>query len=328
MATWDPDTFPFRRDIHNEADARLMFARLAAYRPQWEHDRIRINVRERPKGVRVDTRFRGKNWLFHHTHTLQMMMDQITDFFTEEARLRARRSAAAPLELWERPATRAKLLARMRAGNVPLTRANAREALYDLEEWKECSNVRPSFHLAIIRLLFADPSAVRVFDACAGWGDRMVAAMAAGVRSYYGVEPNPRVQPGAARAVALLAPGGDYRIAEASMPDAPVPGRDYDLVHFSPPSFDSEVYNDEDAGQSVAMFADHGDWLNGFLHPTIHRCVGLLRRGGYLLLQSILSASIVPHILRHEPQLCFKGVFAITAYAKNSHKVLWVWRKV
>lgn len=108
----------------------------------------------------------------------------------------------------------------------------------------------------------------RVLDFCAGWGGRLLAALASpGVRSYVGIDANPEMGPVYADLVAQFGGSGkDARVlcSPAEAVDYSTLGR-FDLVVTSPPYFGVEVY------RHMPQYRDYEHWLTSFLFETLRR---------------------------------------------------------
>ena len=169
---------PLRRHYHDEADARRWFAALRAYPADpWTR-------KPYPMRFRFRTRLFGPPYLFDGApHVLVYddareyeEIDRLTDLFTEDQRLRARRIDAeeSPAEAWERNAAFREGV--VRAALPDLSSSSLREAVWRVHG-REATGFKQSFAISVLRRL----GARRVLDISAGWGDRLIAAIAAGV---------------------------------------------------------------------------------------------------------------------------------------------------
>jgi len=121
----------------------------------------------------------------------------------------------------------------------------------------------------------------RAWDPCAGYGGRVLGALAAGVR-YVGTDVEPETVEGNRRLAEAV---GLSDLAEMSVHPAESfdPGP-VDLVFTSPPYFDRERYS----GRRDQSWVRHGGgfdaWVAGFLDPVIGTAFGRLPSGGRLAL--------------------------------------------
>ena len=121
--------------------------------------------------------------------------------------------------------------------------------------------------------------AKHVLDPCAGWGGRMLGAVAAGCE-YYAFEPNTETYNNLLRLAKFL--GVEDRVHifcddARNMDVYKIPV--VDLVLTSPPYFDLEVYTDE-ATQSINGCSTYSDWCDKFLDPVIASCLDRLSTNG------------------------------------------------
>jgi hypothetical protein len=122
----------------------------------------------------------------------------------------------------------------------------------------------------------------RYLDPSAGWGDRLISAIAYGCE-YTGVDPSNCMNPIYLQMIKDLVPKKNqskYQIIKSGFEDAIVKNNYYDLVFTSPPFFDFELY-EKDKGQSVEKFNTLDRWLAGFLFPLIDKSYKALMLNGY-----------------------------------------------
>lgn len=125
------------------------------------------------------------------------------------------------------------------------------------------------------------PKGGKVWDPCAGYGGRLLGAMAAGVQ-YVGTDVEPETVDGNQRLHQEVVPDGSAEVIleRAELFD---PGS-VDLVFTSPPYFDRERYS----GSADQSWVRHGgsldEWFDGFLVPVIRTAFKSLSPGGRLVL--------------------------------------------
>lgn len=218
--------------------------------------------------------------------------DGISNHFTEDVRSHARVGRESPAEVW----------ASMRIAPVdyaahPDLARRDQQLLYE-----ECArrNSREAniFNAAVavyfyIWLLKDLKFPVDVLDPSAGWGDRLIAALACGderVRSYVAFDPNTALQPGYARAIATLSGGSvaDASVTALPFEDANLGERLFDIAVTSPPFYDLEVYvrpeDDTDRTQSTTRYKSWKEWLAGMYRPYLGKMYAALRKGGFAVL--------------------------------------------
>ena len=163
-------------------------------------------------------------------------------------------------------------------------------------EWMQqhhrgCTTFRPELMSGFIKL----HSAKSVLDISSGWGDRLLGALAMGVR-YLGVDPNSCLHPGYKEMIRRFGRGdkdeADSRnddinlrrqhVIHGKFQEVIISGK-YDMVHTSPPYFGVEEYSQEKT-QSISEFATSREWYDGFLVPSLTKAWAHLREGGYMIL--------------------------------------------
>jgi hypothetical protein len=121
-------------------------------------------------------------------------------------------------------------------------------------KYTECANERPSFLVCVmlqLKSMLGDQQ-LRIFDAAAGWGDRLIAAMAVDAARYVGVDPNSNSKSCFVAAVEAIK-GRDghakYEVLCDGCPGVVLPSDCVDesmnVAFLSPPAFDSEFYSDD-----------------------------------------------------------------------------------
>lgn len=199
----------------------------------------------------------------------------LSDYFNQEARMKA--TFLQSESTWDYFQKHRKSLIKQ-LGPRP-----SYEQIYE-ELWsktKMCSTFPVMVAKAVIDLF--KPS--RVFDPCAGWGDRMLACIAAEI-PYIGVDPNKDLQKGYQSMIDLfdLNPD-DYKVIPSPFEDLTNLGElgKFPLIFTSPPFFNMEEYSDDDT-QSNIKFPSYDKWKRGFLFPMIKKSIQLLDKNGKLVI--------------------------------------------
>jgi hypothetical protein len=122
-----------------------------------------------------------------------------------------------------------------------------------------------------------------VVDPCAGWGDRLVGALASAATSYVGIDTNRGVHWGYERAAEHFRGRGgcvpSFRCADATKAETWVGLNGVDLVLTSPPHANFELYDDAYNGKETAE-----EWGRRFAQPLAVNACASLRSGGILAL--------------------------------------------
>jgi len=135
------------------------------------------------------------------------------------------------------------------------------------------SHFRPTVAFALCRHYLPDGGTV--FDPCAGWGGRLVGALAARC-SYVGVEPVESTVDGLHKIASRLREarvGGGVTILHSTIEEADLVGVTADFALTSPPYVDQESYEGLE-------WSEYAAWRSGFLPLMFERVEEVLRPGG------------------------------------------------
>jgi len=179
----------------------------------------------------------------------------------------------------------------------------------------------------------------RYLDFSAGWGDRLVGAIAKQVELYVGVDPNTDLKEGHDAIISTLAADEydarqRYRIVYQPFQKAILPedAKDFDLVFTSPPYFDFEIYTKKTTGQSIDDYPDFEQWLISFLLASIRKAWSLLKVGGHLAIhiadtrEARCCEIMNLFILAKLKNAVYEGVIASRGMADRPRPI-WVFRK-
>lgn len=148
------------------------------------------------------------------------------------------------------------------------------------------SNYRPMIAKAIISRYC--PTDGRVVDFAAGYGGRLLGAIAA-VRSYLGIEPNRNQVQGYVQMSQAIAKSGftvpelKFLVGTAEEELPRLRSKTVNLVFSSPPFFDWEHYSNSHR-QSFKRYPEYHLWLTQFLVPVMTESYRVLIPDGYLAL--------------------------------------------
>lgn len=138
------------------------------------------------------------------------------------------------------------------------------------------SQFKPSSALALYRYFDAQS----VYDPCGGWGDRLVAAMAGGIK-YHCRDTNPLVI--AADSAMQYMYKHDAPVSfECKGSEIDAPNEKYDIAITSPPYYKIEKYQGENS--SHAIYKKFDDWMDGFLYPMIENSLESVVSGGKVVI--------------------------------------------
>ena len=213
--------------------------------------------------------------------------DSLGDAYVEAQRMTAcRRDCMSPFDLWNSDSGFKQVVTlALAAPKGDVCTWAMREAVYS--KVKECTNFKPSLAKHIISFF----GAKKVLDFSAGWGERMLGAMAAGVEEYLAFDPNTTLQAG--HSLALRTHGTaqqqqNFTIRYEPFESSNLTSEDFtaDLVFTSPPFFNLEVYTtlEHASGQSIQSHKGVTAWLVKFLFQALKKAWSCLSRGGHMAL--------------------------------------------
>lgn len=236
------------------------------YRPLTWKVKDLINYKYRDKYLSFKTQFKDyKN------------IDQLTDYFTDYARMNARKSnkLLSPYEQWN---NLDKIIDYHINKNKPLNSYELRESL-----WKrglECT----SFKLTIAISVYKYFKVRNVLDISAGWGDRLLSAIAYGCDYYLGYDPNLDLEKGHNEIIRTFANDtSQYEIRYEPFETADLPNKTFDLIFTSPPYFDFEHYSDHDQ-QSIKRYPEQDNWTVHFLFVSLWKSWQNLENNGHMII--------------------------------------------
>lgn len=275
-------------------------------------------------------------------------VDILIDYFSEEARMKARiYNKKSPYETYECEYRNLQIEAKKlqqeyiqkygeKARN---SRFWLREAIYGRKN--ECTFFKISLAKAIYKKFMIENDVLSTFDPSSGWGDRMMGAAAAGLATYHGNDPNPAVWNSYENIREFLRKQNfddtyyhTYKQDFLQLDLDDYVGQ-YDLVFTSPPFFDYEIYSTEQ-GQSIIGRSKLSEWIEEFLKPYLYKSWQLIRPGGILALYiaDVGEKKYVTEMYNYvvdELGGIFKGIIAVvhsvTNLAKEKALPLWVWQK-
>jgi len=244
-------------------------------------------------------------------------LNNITDCFTEECRIKCKFGKyPSPLEYWQSN--------KLNLFKITSDPRKLRELLYS--QTKLCNNFRISVALSILQIFHAK----KWLDISAGWGDRLIAAIAYNVDRYVSVDPNPCLFKGYKQIIDTLASNKQkYTIIQGGFEQVTLPDEKFDLVFSSPPFFDLEDYsNSQD--DSLHKYKQKDEWYNKFLIPSLDKAYNYLELGGHLVLymgEGIKTNYISEMIAHVSAKMKYEGIIYYYYPDKMIPRAMYVWIK-
>lgn len=332
-------SFPFRRYYWNKNVNLETIKNYILTSNKWNNIHYTINDQKRKDGLMVtvpyelDYRFVNESkkdiqyYLYDYNFNEDYWnYDIITEYWIEFSRIRCfiySDLKKSPYVLWNEYNDKYLYfpIYNILKNKMDLNPYTLRENLYSNRMVKECAHEKVTFITSVIRML-VNPGA-RIFDACIGWGDRILASYLSDAELYVGVDPNTDSYPCFLRMVNDI--GKNYKIHCDGMPEVYIEEKNFDLAFISPPNYDSEFYGNHEK-QSINVFKNREDWSIHFLYKTIYKTWSLLKEEGYLIIQSLLAPEINAYISFRLENVKYLGCLSVVC-GSNRNKPLWIFKK-
>jgi hypothetical protein len=226
-------------------------------------------------------KFNGKLVIFKEEYKKNKELYNITDYFSQYCRVKCvnnLKSKESPFTYFKKHKKKIfEELADTKDGKNNVGYDDFLEYMY--QNTKQCTNFNTTVMMALLKLFKPN----RFLDPSAGWGDRLISAIAYGCE-YTGVDPSECMNPIYHNIIQELVPSDkrdNYKIIQNGFESTRIEPNYYDLVFTSPPFFDFEVYEKtQNQAQSIEKFNTLELWLKGFLLPLTEKSYNALKIGG------------------------------------------------
>ena len=239
--------------------------------------------------------------------------NKTVDWGTEKARRKTKYRNKSFIEMWDNKERRKKMLEfakRLKKKQPKRSIVSSIRSAIDLQ-WGTVNTMRA----AAAAQMYKKYGATRVLDFTAGWGARMIAAMALDI-DYIGIDTNKALIPGYNKIIKLLKPYTKSKVKmiwkEAQKVDYSKLGK-YDYVFTSPPYEYLEAYenmtNYENKGSKIKQpsssqkikIDDSAKFYDEFLVPTLKKAYKHLPKNKFICLN-------MPDIMYDKIKKRWKGV--------------------
>ncbi len=274
--------------------------------------------------------FNGKLIIFKEDYNKNKDLYNITDYFSQSCRVRCinnLKSKESPFDYFQK--NKLKIYKELNASKQKLNYQDFMEYLY--QNTKQCTNFNTTVILSILKLL----KPKRYLDPSAGWGDRLVGAIAYGCE-YTGVDPSECMNPIYKNIINELVPRNQqnkYNVIQNGFETTIIKQNYYDLVFTSPPFFDFELYENKPT-QSIEKFSTLEKWLKGFLFPLAEKSYSALVSNGYfgLYISDYTGVSFTKEIFKYISEnikgFKYKGdIHFWTPENKKNVRTIFFWQK-
>src|SRR5271154_602944 len=269
------------RDLYTSDQEKIeKFRNLTAYKFKIKKIIDKIPIIKSINLPKLDYLFMGMAVYLPYKEEDYTNINILSDYFIDSCRKTCRfKNAPTPEEYFQEH--NQEIINDLNKKNIEITPQNMRNELYG--KVAICSSHNP----CIIKYFIKTFRSKSVLDFSAGWGDRLLGAMASGIDKYTGVDPNSCLHPKYQEMISLLKPISPNPHIEIEMVQEKFenyqPTGLYDLVYTSPPYFDYEIYTKETT-QSIHDKPTEEIWYEQFLQLSIIKSLNVLTNGGYLVL--------------------------------------------
>lgn len=318
--------FPLKRVYMTDEDIHAMMDKLKKidYR-----ERLAFGMDYNVNSLSLPLKYCGESTLFLNEASDYADFNILSDMFAEDIRMEAKVYGwrDSPASFFRKfPAKVAKVA--LSSGSI--TPKSLSDAMYDMKSVKECTSFRPGTMVMLVQMFFPNKKRedIHLLDPSSGWGDRLIAAISAGIK-YTGVDPNSRMAPRYAQMIKFFG-AKNCTMVESPFEDVKLV-QEYDMVFTSPPYFDLEAY-DDDATQSIKKFPSVDRWTNDFLLPYVKKAWDALKPGGFMAINigqrhdQTYVEQMVEYMGKQDSE--YLGIISHCSLGRcNKAQPIFVWRK-
>jgi len=177
---------------------------------------------------------------------------------------------------------------------------------------------------------FISNNSISMIDISAGWGDRLVGALASGVKVYHAFDPNTELKKYHDEIIKTFkTPDQEAMIYYEPFETNILVGK-YDICISSPPFFDYEIYGHNE-NQSVIKYNTKESGMKNFMLKSIKRVYDLLKQGGFMCLyiSDIKGFNIIEQIYEYCKEINFeyKGIISSKSSTSEKSRPILIWKK-
>ena len=255
------------------------------------------------------------NWYHYEKISL------ITDYFTEECRVKCRfiGKAETPLDYFNK--NKKELIEKSYVNNK-FSIKKFREVIY-YSQTKYCNK----FNIIVAYYVYQIFKPKNVLDSSAGWGDRMIAAMAYGC-DYQGYDPSECLESKYKKIIKTLIIDKNqkkYNVIKKPFEEVTINTK-YDLAFTSPPFFDVETY-EKTKHQSLEKFPNLDQWIKDFLLVLVEKNIKALKKGGHLVIY-VPSYPLFIEYMKNNKSIKYLGKIIYQYEKIKVFREIGVWKKI
>ena len=280
------ESFPFLRERLEKP--HILFNNLKKYTPKIIQKTFLYKYILWKTKIYQQIKYKNQNYVCIETQKEDYInIDRLVDYFNELPRMKARRrdKVYSALDAWNKKEIVLESWIHNRIQN------GEKVNVLDMREqiWKmgfECNAFKATLAISIYKMF----QAKRILDFSAGWGDRLLAAIAYGAERYVGYDPNPELQIGYQEMISLFSHHSNVNNYEVNMQpfETAQISETFDLILTSPPYYDFETYietdKEEAKTQSIVKYPRFNQWMIEFLFTSLRKCWNTLTVGGNMVI--------------------------------------------
>ncbi len=253
--------FPYKKE-YIKYDIDTLFSNLKEYKSKTTKDEFEIKNIDQFKSKLIDSKFKEEYMMFLNNDDRDYeKINILSDYFSEACRIHCKKyhSYMSPYRSFNNNKFLFSLIKELIDKRKDINWVNMRELLY---KKGECTNFKLTLALSVYQFF----NAKKVLDISAGWGDRLIAAIAHEDRLQYynGFDPSQCMSTNYPKIIERLAKDKTkFSVTTTPFEKASLT-RTYDLIFTSPPFFLLEVYSEEET-QSVSKYKQKTEWFCNML---------------------------------------------------------------
>lgn len=294
--------FPYIKEWHIDKQIHHMMGNLKRY--NWQQ-RISHNP-YKLRRVNVKNLYEGRYVLINNYRQDYDDFNKLSDMFQEKCRVKCQvKGKINPYDYWVRFKHK-----------LPKDRKEQRNVIW--KESFECTSHRPNILYTLIKMY----NAKSVIDFTAGWGDRLIASIAADVK-YCGIDNNPCLFENYAKIIKFFGAKNKTMI-QGDTTKVKVDGK-FDLCFTSPPYFDYEKY--------TTSFDGEKQWFDTFLKVCLKKYWKNIKIGGHMCINihhTNDKQRYVYWMLDYVKEFADSEYLGVISYMmkKKKPQPIWIWKKL
>lgn len=275
------------------------------------------------------------NIMYYKQETGNMLVDDtdyeidiLSDYYQEHVRVQCKKLGRSSIyDFWQsNPEYFTK-------GLKDLSDRSVREAIYEKAGKKyECTQ----FKCTVSKAIFDMFKSKNVLDFSAGYGDRLLGAIAAEtVETYLAYDPNTKLKEGHSAMINTLCPIAEknkksYKVIYEPFETAELEGQ-FDMVFTSPPFFGLEIYS-TDSTQSSSNYYSFNKWMKRFLFKALDKSWNNLVEEGYMAIyignyENINIIEPMNLYMEMKNDSSYWGCLSFSSTNTKKRRYIWVWQK-